>query len=209
MVVTVGTGTIAVAVGYEGQVRRLDGWGPLLGDVGSGYRVGLEGLISACRCADGSRGGSRLLLEAAVERFGRLEELPKVLTAQSRLRDIARFAEQVVTAARMGDVASARILDRAARELAELATDAAKLVSESPGLPIVIGGGFVAAVPELQQRLAAWFAENSARVPLVAPRSSALDGCYEIAVRGVPLPFAHWVSELAKGWVACEAEEVE
>lgn len=197
--VTVGTGTIAIAVGYDGEVRRLDGWGPQLGDVGSGYRVGLEGLISACRCADGRRGGSHLLLSAAEERFGRVEELPRAVLAGGPLRDIARFSEEVVAAARMGDIAAGQILDRAARELAELATDAAALVSESSELPVVICGGFVAAVPELQERLAAWFAENTRRVPLIAPISSALDGCYAIAVGGVPLPFAHWVSELGNG----------
>ena len=206
VVVTVGTGTIAIAVGYDGEVRRLDGWGPQLGDAGSGYRAGLEGLVSACRCADGRPGGSRFLLDAAEERFGRLEELPGALLSQGRVRDVARFSEQVVAAARTGDRAAGRILDEAARELAELATDAADLITESPELPVVIGGGFVAAVPELQERLRAWFAANSGRVPLVAAGPSALDGCYEIAVRGVPSPFAPWVSQLDSEHLSCPTE---
>ena len=196
VVVTAGTGTIAIGVGYGGEVRRLDGWGPQLGDAGSGYRVGLEGLISACKCADGRRGGSRFLLEAAEQSFGRLEELPGALLCQNRVRDVARFSEQVVAAARSGDGTARQILDQAARELAELATEAAERITPSPELPVVIGGGFVAGVPELQERLRAWFAANSGRVPLVAPGPSALDGCYEIAVHGVPSPFAPWVSRL-------------
>ena len=102
VVVTVGTGTIALTVGYDGVARRLDGWGSLLGDVGSGYRVGLAGLKSACRCRDGSRGGSQMLRDAAEEAFGPIERLPYTLRPPEQLRNIARFAEQVVAAARRG-----------------------------------------------------------------------------------------------------------
>jgi N-acetylglucosamine kinase-like BadF-type ATPase len=196
VVVTVGTGTIAVTVDHDGRARRLDGWGNLLGDVGSGYRVGLEGLKSACRWRDGSRGGSEMLRDDAVQIFGPVETLAETLRPSSQLRNIARFAERVVAAARQGDVTAGQILDNAARELAELATDAAALVSDDPGLPVVIGGGFVAAVPELAERVKAWFGENSERVPLIVPESSALDGCYEIGVHGVPAPFATWVEEV-------------
>ena len=132
VVVTVGTGTIAVTVDHDGRARRLDGWGQLLGDVGSGYRVGLEGLRSACRWRDGSRGGSEMLRDDAVRIFGPIETLAEVLRPLGQLRNIARFAERVVAAARLGDVTAGHILDQAARELAELATDAAALVSEDP-----------------------------------------------------------------------------
>jgi N-acetylglucosamine kinase-like BadF-type ATPase len=131
-----------------------------------------------------------------VQIFGPVETLAETLRPSSQLRNIARFAERVVAAARQGDVTAGQILDNAARELAELATDAAALVSDDPGLPVVIGGGFVAAVPELAERVKAWFGENSERVPLIVPESSALDGCYEIGVHGVPAPFATWVEEV-------------
>jgi glucosamine kinase len=196
VVVTVGTGTIAVTVDYAGRARRLDGWGPQLGDVGSGYRVGLEGLKSACRWHDGSRGGSQILRDEALQTFGQIDVLAETLRPASQLRNIARFAERVVAAARSGDVTAGQILDNAARELAELATDAAGLVTSEPGLPVVIGGGFVAAVPELADRLKAWFGENSDRVPLILPGSPTLDGCQEIGIHGVPAPFVTWVEEV-------------
>lgn len=196
VVLTVGTGTIAVTVDYDRRARRLDGWGPQLGDVGSGYRVGLEGLKSACRWRDGSRGGSGVLLDEAVRTFGPIETLAETLRPASQLRSIARFAERVVAAARSGDVTAGQILDNAARELAELATDAAALVTSAPSLPVFIGGGFVAAVPELADRVKAWFRQNSDRVPLIVPGSPTLDGCQEIGAHGVPAPFATWVEEV-------------
>jgi N-acetylglucosamine kinase-like BadF-type ATPase len=196
VVLTVGTGTIAVVVDYDGRARRLDGWGPLLGDVGSGYRVGLEGLKSACRWRDGSRGGSEMLRDEAEKEFGRIEVMAETLRPGSQLRNIARFAERVVAAARLGDVTAGHILDDAARELAELTTDAAALVTDDPALPVVIGGGFVAAVPELADRVKAWLSQNSDRVPSIVPGLPTLDGCHEIGAHGVPAPFTTWVEEV-------------
>jgi N-acetylglucosamine kinase-like BadF-type ATPase len=196
VVLTVGTGTIALVVDRSGRAHRLDGLGALLGDVGSGYRVGLEGLISACRWRDRRRGGSKMLMDAAVKAFGRIDDLPEILRPGSQLRNIARFAEPVVAAARVGDVTPAQILDKAARDLAELAIDGAALVTGGPRVPIAIGGGFVAAVPELAESVKAWLKEDSHYDLLIVPGSSTLDGCYEIAAHGVPEPFVSWVEEL-------------
>ncbi len=43
-VVISGTGTIALAVGADGRRVRSQGWGPLLGDRGAGYDIGLAAL---------------------------------------------------------------------------------------------------------------------------------------------------------------------
>jgi glucosamine kinase len=196
VVVTVGTGTVALIVDQSGRVRKVDGWGPQLGDVGSGYRVGLDGLISACRFEDGRKGGSQILHDAAVREFGRVEEFGLTLRPLAQLRDIARFAEPVVASARAGDVYAGRILDNAASELGELATDAASLVSGAATVPVVIGGGFVEAVPELAQRLRDWFAANSDHNPVIAPGLSVLDGCHRIGLLGVPGVFGAWVEQV-------------
>ena len=195
VVVSAGTGTIAIVLDHGGRVRRLDGWGPQLGDAGSGYRVGLDGLISACRWSDGRRGGSQLLYEAAFRAFGPVERLPWALQPVDQLRNIARFSAPVVAAARLGDVAAGRILDKAAQELMELAADAAGSMAGGPP-PVVIAGGFVSEVPELAERVRAWCLANSQPAPVIAPASSALDGCYRIATQGVPEPFVPWVQEL-------------
>lgn len=196
VVVTVGTGTIAVVVDRSGRARRLDGWGPQLGDVGSGYRVGLDGLMNACHWADGRPRGSAVLAAAAENAFGNLRDLPRTVLPADQLRPVARFAEAVVGAARDGDPAARRILDRAARQLGELAVDAAALVGDDPALPVVIGGGFVAAVPELASRVTAWFQQNSVLSPSFAAASAALDGCQRIGSDGIPVPFAGWARQI-------------
>jgi len=77
-----------------------------------------------------------------------------------------------------------------------LATDAASLVSDAPTVPVVIGGGFIEAVPELAKRLRAWFTVNAYYNPVIAPGLSTLDGCHRIGSRGVPGIFASWVEQV-------------
>ena len=48
-----GTGSVAAGRVGEGPLVRVGGWGALIGDEGSGYRIGLGGLRAAMRAADG------------------------------------------------------------------------------------------------------------------------------------------------------------
>ena len=68
-----GTGTVCVARRGE-RCAKVDGWGALLGDAGSGFAIGRAGLDPALRHADG-RGGSEALLGAAERRYAPLPEL--------------------------------------------------------------------------------------------------------------------------------------
>ncbi|MYS50866.1 ATPase, partial [Streptomyces sp. SID6013] len=64
VVLAIGTGSVAVGIGADGTYARVDGWGPLLGDDGSGARIGTAGLRAALRAHDG-RGPATALLDAA------------------------------------------------------------------------------------------------------------------------------------------------
>ncbi|HVL15649.1 MAG TPA: BadF/BadG/BcrA/BcrD ATPase family protein, partial [Gemmata sp.] len=47
-----GTGSIAFTLDRDGNEARAGGWGYLMGDEGSAFRLGLLGLRAACRAAD-------------------------------------------------------------------------------------------------------------------------------------------------------------
>ena len=55
-----GTGSVALARDSSGAVRRVGGWGSLLGDDGSGYGLGLGGLRAALRGWEGRGPGTAL-----------------------------------------------------------------------------------------------------------------------------------------------------
>jgi N-acetylglucosamine kinase-like BadF-type ATPase len=116
-VVAAGTGT--VCVGRRGErLVKVDGWGALLGDAGSGFAIGRAGLDAALRHADG-RGGSEALLRAAERRYAALPELPeRIYAAPVPTRAVAAFAVDVGDAAGAADASAVEILEAAGHELA-------------------------------------------------------------------------------------------
>jgi N-acetylglucosamine kinase-like BadF-type ATPase len=116
-VVAAGTGAVCVARRGE-RLAKVDGWGALLGDAGSGFAIGRAGLDAALRHADG-RGGSAALLRAAEERYAPLPDLSeRIYAAEVPTRAVAAFAADVARAAAAGDEHAVAILAGAARELA-------------------------------------------------------------------------------------------
>jgi len=119
-VVAAGTGTVCVARRGE-RLVKVDGWGALLGDAGSGFAIGRAGLDSALRHADG-RGGSEALLRAAERRYAPLPALPERIYAKPvPAPAIAAFAVDVARTAADGDLYALAILEEAAGELAATA----------------------------------------------------------------------------------------
>jgi len=140
VVVAAGTGVIALAAGGRG-VARVDGWGYLLGDAGSGFEIGRRGLAAALRAHDG-RGGSALLAELATEAFGPLDEVvERVYGAGNPVGAVAAFAASVAAAARGGDRQALAIWADAAAEVAGTAVAAAARALGPPGHGAGAGDG--------------------------------------------------------------------
>ena len=136
VVVAAGTGTACLAR-RGARFAKVDGWGSLLSDAGSGFAIGRAGLDAALREYDG-RGGSEALMDAARERFGELERLPEqIYSAPVPTRAVASFAADVGNAAEAGDEYARTILANAARELAVSACAAASRLFEL-GEPVLV-----------------------------------------------------------------------
>jgi glucosamine kinase len=137
VVVAAGTGTACLARRGD-RFAKVDGWGSLLSDAGSGFAIGRAGLDAALREYDG-RGGSARLMEAARERFGSVvEELPqKIYSAPVPARAVASFAADVAHTAAAGDELAKTIMADAAGELAISACAAASRLFE-PGEPVLV-----------------------------------------------------------------------
>ncbi len=113
ILLVVGTGSVARAVGPGGGVVTVGGWGQLLGDEGSGYRIGLDGLRGVVRACDGREPRTtltRVLLEATGE------DDPRDLVgwaARASKGEIAALSVPVAREARAGDGVAARVIHRA------------------------------------------------------------------------------------------------
>lgn len=133
IVLSAGTGAIAFGRDEFGERYYADGWGPLLGDEGGGYWIGLEALRAICRAADGR--GPRSRLDGPV--FNSLnvrdcDELVQVLyasEAQAKTvsrEQIARLAQVVFDAATAGAQVATDIRERSVVHLGNAVTAVAR-----------------------------------------------------------------------------------
>ncbi len=123
-----GTGMNAVGVTARGRVIRYPALGTLSGDWGGGDGLGRTALWHAARAIDG-RGPATSLTIA----------LPRVFGLQ--------HITQLVDEAEAGDSVAAAVVDRQTEEIALLAraTLQAMAVDDHEDVPLVLGGGVVAA----------------------------------------------------------------
>ena len=121
VVIIAGTGSIAYGMNDRGEYARAGGWGPAMGDEGSGHYIGRRALEAVVSAFD-HRAPETSLTGDVCRHFGVTSpsELPPVIydSPTEIMREIAQLSRIVVKAARGGDVVSLGILTDAAIELA-------------------------------------------------------------------------------------------
>jgi N-acetylglucosamine kinase-like BadF-type ATPase len=138
-----GTGSIALYHTEDGKYLRAGGWGNILGDEGSGFAIGRDGLTAAMRQFDG-RGEKTLLTKKALDHFGlaAMDELiPKIYQEHA---DPASFAPLVLSAAAERDRIAHLILVKNASELADHVRILTMLSRPKHMLPVCLMGGLLA-----------------------------------------------------------------
>lgn len=185
-VVAAGTGTVCVARGPRGWAK-VDGWGSLLGDAGSGFAIGRAGLDAALRELDGRR-GSRALLAAAEQRFGEPTGIVEAVhRSPAPTRTVASFAQDVAQVAAEGDPLARSILEDAGRELALTACAALERAFDRGEAVAVSYSGSVFAAGLLLDEFARELASRRPDAQLLPPEADALAGAALLAERGQAL----------------------
>ena len=116
IVVSAGTGAITLGADEYGEQFYADGWGPLMGDEGGGYWIGVEALRAVCRALDG-RSHATQLTAPVFKMLGVSDgdELVQFVYSEVCTRnDIARLAEIVFELADAGVPEAVDIRARAA-----------------------------------------------------------------------------------------------
>jgi glucosamine kinase len=127
-----GTGSHAIGRALDGTQHRAGGWGPILGDQGGGYWIGVEALRASLRAldqtaldCDGSTPAAGML--EAIQQHWNLASLAELIELGNRrgdgvhpAPDFAALAPVVAHCARRGNPIAAAVLQRAAEELVAL-----------------------------------------------------------------------------------------
>jgi len=183
MLVLAGTGSLACGVGQAGQYVVIGARGYLLGDEGSGFWIGMEGLRAAVRGEDG-RAPATSLTSAMLENLhlsGSEALIPWLYhSGHNRAPDVAALAGIVLEQAEQGDDVAKIIIGHAVDELA-LAVRALNFRLHMERLPIAFAGGLLSAPNLLSNSLCEVFGLEA--IPL--PKYPASIGAAIIALQGI------------------------
>jgi N-acetylglucosamine kinase-like BadF-type ATPase len=139
-----GTGSNCIARSPLGQTLHVGGWGPILGDEGSGYFMAAQALRMATQAADG-RGNATALLDMVLQHWSLRDPgalVTHVYRPEVTHADIASLADPVLDLAEAGDKDAARIVRDAARDLAlQLETAIRRLGVPRP--PLALAGAML------------------------------------------------------------------
>lgn len=168
-----GTGAAALGVDDDG-VRLVDGWGPDLGDHGSGSWLGREGIRATLRARDGLAGHTALT-DLVHAHIAPASDAITWLAADIPIaRQLATVAPLVLDAAAAGDAVAGGIAAEAVRLLT------ASAVAASDASRVVIHGGLTEHAwfrAELERSL------SSAGREIVPAAGDALEGAALLARR--------------------------
>jgi len=180
VVVAAGTGVVTLAVGLT-SVARVDGWGYLLGDAGSGYWIGRAALDAVMRAHDG-RGPATALSEQVERDFPDLEKAYLELQAdEHKVRRIASYAKTVSELAGTDEVARS-ISEAAATELAVSAVAGLHRVGQDERPDPVVGMlGQVFRNVVLRERFEQLIRERFSQARIIDACGNGLGGCFTMS----------------------------
>lgn len=191
VVVISGTGSVAFGRNELGREARAGGWGPTLGDEGSGYAIAREGLAAIVRAYDG-RGDATVMTQLLCNEYEMCDpkDLPRfVYAATTHADDIARYGKLVIDAAQTGDDVALEIIDNAGRELAACVVAVAeRLELTADSFPVAyVGGAFKAGdvlIAPMRQTILA----TAPGAIIAPPLNTPVEGAAMMAVRAAGGP---------------------
>jgi N-acetylglucosamine kinase-like BadF-type ATPase len=182
---------VAFGRNSEGKEARAGGWGPTIGDEGSGYAIGRDGLSAIVRAHDG-RGKPTIMTELLCYDYDMCspEDLPRfVYATTTHADDIARYGKLVIQAAEKGDEVANEILLRAGRELGEcVLAVATRLGLNALEFPVAYVGGAFHAGDLLLGPMRSILGASAPGATLMQPAHTPVEGAAMMAIRAAENP---------------------
>src|SRR5918998_2447392 len=160
IVVSAGTGSIAVGRDQAGKRHRIGGYGWQMGDEGSGYAIGRAALGAVSRAVDAR--SPKTALSDRVLQATRSDDFDALVrwAATASPAEVAALAPHVLSVAADGDQLARGIVDYAARELSQLAICLLPKMEVTRPVRVAVTGGLLAPDQPLRKTLLAKLAEE-------------------------------------------------
>jgi glucosamine kinase len=180
VVIIAGTGATGLGMNTRGELWRTDGWDYILGDFGSGYAIGREGIRRAMKALDG-RASATLLARSLHQQYGveSAEAMRRLVDSTTFGKfEIAAFARAVSQCAEEGDTAAQEILRGAGQDLADQAVAIIRMLGmENDEFPVCTVGSVFKSAPwvtePFRHAIAATAPRAQFRPPAYAPEVGA------------------------------------
>lgn len=187
IVVIAGTGSVAFGRNEALVEARAGGWGPTLGDEGSGYSIARRGLSAVVRAHDGRSQKTRITALLCMH-YGMCDpvDLPYFVYAPStHADDIALYCRLVFEAAKQGDEVASEIVRTEGTELGiTVAAVARKLRIADAPIPVAWVGGAFQGGALLLDPMSAVLAEQVPHASIQPAQETPVMGAARMAIRG-------------------------
>ncbi|MEH2127558.1 N-acetylglucosamine kinase [Nostoc sp.] len=186
IVVAAGTGSIVFGLNHQGHTKRVGGWGYILGDEGSAYKIAIAGMNAALKSYDG-REISTSLMEGFKQHLDleNIEDLIEVVYRREwGVKQIAALAPVVDLAAASGDIVANMIIDDAVKELVKATSTVIDAIFTADSvLEVVTTGSVWRGRCNIHERFAASLLKKYPNVKVIFPRHEPAYGAGLLALQ--------------------------
>lgn len=186
IVAAAGTGSIVFGRNHQGVMKRVGGWGYILGDEGSAYKIAVAGMQAALKAYDG-REKPTVLVESFQKYLG-LASIADLIEVVYRrhwgVKEIAALAQIVDLVAALGDEVANQIIDDAMQELVKATTTVIEAIFTSDSaIEVVTTGSVWKSRCKMQEKFTASLAQKFPRVKVRFPRHEPAYGAGLLALK--------------------------
>lgn len=186
IVVAVGTGSIFFGRNHQGHTKRVGGWGYILGDEGSAYKIAVAGMNAALKSYDGREMSTSLVksLKQHLE-LKSIEDLIELIYQQGwGVKKIAALAPIVDLAAASGDIVANKIIDDAVKELVKATSTVIEAIFTADSvLEVVTTGSVWHARCKIHEKFAVSLGKKFPEVKVILPRYEPAYGAALLALQ--------------------------
>ncbi|HLO83927.1 MAG TPA: BadF/BadG/BcrA/BcrD ATPase family protein [Nostocaceae cyanobacterium] len=188
IVVAAGTGSIVFGRNQQGKTKRVGGWGYILGDEGSAYKIAVAGMQAALKAYDGRDKTTSLIEDFQANlKLENIEDLIEVIYRRKLgVKEIAALAPIVDLAAASGDEVANQIIDDAVEELVKATISVIQeIFSFDSVIEVVTTGNVWGSRCKIQERFTASLLKYCSLVKVISPRYEPAFGAGLLALDGL------------------------
>ncbi|MBW4683525.1 MAG: ATPase [Komarekiella atlantica HA4396-MV6] len=188
IVVAVGTGSIVFGRNHQGKTKRVGGWGYILGDEGSAYKIAVAGMQAALKAYDGREMPTSLIKffkqDLSLEN---IEDLIEVIYRRGwGVKQIAALAPIVDFAAAEGDELANKIINDAVQELVKAtSTVIDEIFSRGEVFEVVTTGSVWRGRSKMHERFTASIINKFPELKVIFPKYEPAYGASLLALQSL------------------------